>query len=64
MYDVYQHNDGIIMSYINRSNLFFILPLGQQQDARDVSERYIGKSTPNASDGLFEKIENFRLHLL
>ena len=37
----------------------------QQQDARDVSERYIAKSnpwivmvsTPNAPDGLFEKIE-------
>ena len=41
-------------------------PPGQQQDARDVSERYIakvkpldsdGQSTPNAPDGLFEKIE-------
>jgi hypothetical protein len=40
-------------------------PVGQQQDARDVSERYIAKSnpqivmvsTPNAPDGLFEKIE-------
>ncbi len=40
-------------------------PLGQQQDARDVSERYIAKSnpyivmvsTPNAPDGLFERIE-------
>jgi hypothetical protein len=38
---------------------------GQQQDARDVSERYIGKSnpyivmvsTPNAPEGLFERIE-------
>ena len=37
----------------------------RQQDARDVSERYIAKSnpwivmvsTPNAPDGLFEKIE-------
>jgi late competence protein required for DNA uptake (superfamily II DNA/RNA helicase) len=53
-------------------NLSFILldeadffPPGQQQDAIDVSERYIGKSnpyivmvsTPNAPDGLFEKIE-------
>ena len=53
-------------------NVSFILldeadffPLGQQQDARDVSERYIAKSnpwivmvsTPNAPDGLFEKIE-------
>ena len=40
-------------------------PPGQQQDARDVSERNIAKlnpwivmvSTPNAPDGLFEKIE-------
>ena len=40
-------------------------PPGQQQDARDVSERYIAKSnpwivmvsTPNAPDGLFEWIE-------
>ncbi|HET7148463.1 MAG TPA: DEAD/DEAH box helicase family protein [Candidatus Nitrosopolaris sp.] len=53
-------------------NVSFILldesdffPPGQQQDARDVSERYIGKSnpyivfvsTPNAPDGLFERIE-------
>jgi late competence protein required for DNA uptake (superfamily II DNA/RNA helicase) len=53
-------------------NISFILldeadffPLGQQQDARDVSERYIAKSnpyivmvsTPNAPDGLFERIE-------
>jgi hypothetical protein len=40
-------------------------PPGQQQAARDVSERYIAKSnpyivmvsTPNAPDGLFERIE-------
>jgi hypothetical protein len=40
-------------------------PQGQQQDARDVSERYIAKSnpyivmvsTPNAPEGLFERIE-------
>ena len=53
-------------------NVSFILldesdffPPGQQQDARDVSERYIGKSDPyivfvstlNAPDGLFERIE-------
>src|SRR4051812_507240 len=53
-------------------NVSFILldeadffPPGQQQDARDVSERYIAKSdpyivmvsTPNAPDGLFESIE-------
>jgi hypothetical protein len=53
-------------------NVSFILldeadffPLGQQADARDVSERYIAKSnpyivmvsTPNAPDGLFERIE-------
>jgi hypothetical protein len=53
-------------------NVSFILldeadffPIGQQQDARDVSERYIAKSnpyivmvsTPNAPEGLFERIE-------
>jgi hypothetical protein len=53
-------------------NVSFILldeadffPPGQQQDARDVSERYIAKSnpyiimvsTPNAPNGLFERIE-------
>ncbi|MFL6403663.1 MAG: hypothetical protein ACJ71M_09325, partial [Nitrososphaeraceae archaeon] len=53
-------------------NVSFILldeadffPPGQQQDARDVSERYIAKSnpfivmvsTPDAPDGLFERIE-------
>jgi hypothetical protein len=53
-------------------NLSFILldeadffPPGQQADARDVGERYIAKSnpyivmvsTPNAPDGLFERIE-------
>ena len=53
-------------------NVSFILldeadffPPGQQQDARDVSERYIAKSnpyivmvsTPNVPDGLFERIE-------
>ena len=53
-------------------NVSFILldeadffPPGQQQDAREVSERYIAKSnpyivmvsTPNAPEGLFEQIE-------
>jgi hypothetical protein len=53
-------------------NVSFILldeadffPIGQQKDARDVSERYIAKSnpyivfvsTPNAPGGLFERIE-------
>ena len=53
-------------------NVSFILldeadffPLGEQHDARDVSERYIAKSnpyivmvsTPNAPDGLFQSIE-------
>jgi hypothetical protein len=53
-------------------NVSFILldeadffPPGQQQDARDVSEGYIAKSnpyivmvsTPNAPEGLFERIE-------
>ena len=50
------------------SNVSFILldeadffPPGQQQDTRDVSERYIGYivmvSTPNAPEQLFERIE-------
>src|SRR5690242_1727249 len=54
------------------SNVSFILldeadffPPGQQQDARDVSERYIAKSnpyivmvsTPNSPERLFERIE-------
>jgi hypothetical protein len=45
-------------------------PPGQQADARDVSERYIAKSnpyivmvsTPNAPDGLFERIEKEAEH--
>lgn len=55
------------------ANVSFILldeadffPLGQQQDARDISERYIGKSnpfivmasTPNAPNSLFWRIEH------
>jgi hypothetical protein len=59
-------------------NVSFILldeadffPPGQQQDARDVSERYIAKSnpyivmvsTPNAPDGLFERIEKEAEHI-
>lgn len=54
------------------ANVSFILldeadffPIGQQQDARDISERYIGKSnpfivmtsTPNAPNSLFYRIE-------
>ena len=48
--------------YLDEADFF---PPGQQQDARDVSERYIAKSnpwivmvsTPNAPEGLFEKME-------
>lgn len=48
--------------YMDEADFF---PPGQQQDARDVSERYIAKSnpwivmvsTPNAPDGLFESIK-------
>ncbi|MGH9983809.1 MAG: hypothetical protein ACRD8W_07630, partial [Nitrososphaeraceae archaeon] len=48
--------------YLDEADFF---PHGQQQDARDVSERYIAKSnpwivmvsTPNAPEGLFERIE-------
>ena len=53
---------AISFIYLDEADFF---PPGQQQDARDVSERYIAKSnpwivmvsTPNAPDGLFEKIE-------
>ena len=52
------------VSFIFLDEADFFLP-GQQQDARDVSERYIAKSnpwivmvsTPNAPEGLFERIE-------
>jgi hypothetical protein len=48
--------------YLDEADFF---PPGQQSDARDVSERYIAKtnpwivmvSTPNAPEGLFERIE-------
>ena len=48
--------------YLDEADFF---PPGQQLDCRNVSERYIAKSnpwivmvsTPNAPDGLFEKIE-------
>jgi hypothetical protein len=77
---VFELNDVHIEAYPSHhldsmrglSNVSFILldeadffPPGQQQDARDVSERYIAKSnpwivmvsTPNTPDGLFDKIE-------
>jgi hypothetical protein len=54
------HNVSFIL--LDEADFF---PPGQQADARDVSERYIAKSnpyivlisTPNAPDGLFERIE-------
>jgi hypothetical protein len=53
---------GLKDVYLGEVDFF---PPGQQQDARDVSERYIAKSnpyiimcsTPNAPDGIFERIE-------
>ncbi len=53
---------NVCFIFLDESDFF---PPGQQQDARDVSECYIGKSdphivmvsTPNAPDGLFERIE-------
>ena len=63
------HHLDVILGLTNVSFIFLdeadFFPIGQQQDARDVSERYIAKSnpwivmvsTPNAPDGLFEKIE-------
>jgi hypothetical protein len=52
------------VSFILLDEAYFF-PTGQQQYARDISERYIAKSdpyivmvsTPNAPDGLFERIE-------
>jgi hypothetical protein len=49
--------------YLDEADFF---PPGQQQDARDVSERYIAKSNPwivmssmpNAPEGLFERIKS------
>ena len=49
--------------YLDEADFF---PPGQQQDARDVSERYIGKtnpwivmvSTPNAPEQLFDRMEH------
>jgi hypothetical protein len=69
---VIELNSVKIEAFPSPPNVSFILldeadffPPGQQQDARDVSERYIAKSnpyivmvsTPNAPDGLFERIE-------
>src|SRR5919106_6437927 len=53
------------VSFILLDEADFFPPGQQQADARDVSERYIAKSnpyivmvsTPNAPDGLFERIE-------
>jgi hypothetical protein len=58
------------VSFILLDEADFFSP-NQQQDARDVSERYIGKSnpwiimvsTPNAPDGLFERIERARRNI-
>lgn len=53
---------NVSLIFLDESDFF---PIGQQQDARDISERYIGKSnpyiimasTPNAPLGLAETIE-------
>jgi hypothetical protein len=55
--------DKVSFIYLDEADFF---PPGQQQDARDISERYITKSnpwivmvsTPNAPEGLFERIEH------
>lgn len=54
--------DKVAFIYLDEADFF---PPGQQQDARDVSERYIAKSnpwivmvsTPDSPEGLFERIE-------
>ena len=64
------HNLGSFRS-LDKPKFIFLdeadfFPVGQLQDVRDVSERYIAKSnpwivmvsTPNAPGGLFESIEN------
>ena len=53
----------VSLIFLDEADFF---PPGEQKSARDVSERYIGKSdpyiimvsTPNAPEGLFEQIEN------
>lgn len=53
---------NVSLIFLDEADFF---PVGQQQDARDISDRYIGKSdpyiimasTPNAPLGLFESIE-------
>ena len=53
---------NVSLIYLDEADFF---PPGQQLDCRNVSERYIAKSnpwivmvsTPNAPDGLFDKIE-------
>jgi hypothetical protein len=55
--------DKVAFIYLDEADFF---PPGQQQDARDVSERYIAKSnpwivmvsTPNAPEQLFDRIEH------
>jgi hypothetical protein len=54
--------NDVAFIYLDEADFF---PPGQQQDARDVSERYIAKSnpwiamvsTPNSPEGMFERIE-------
>ena len=54
--------DNVSFIFLDEADFF---PIGQQADARHVSERYIAKSdpyivmisTPNAPGGLFESIE-------
>jgi hypothetical protein len=60
--DAYRSLERPKFIFLDEADFFRI---GEQQDARDVSERYIAKSnpyivmvsTPNAPDGLFESIE-------
>jgi hypothetical protein len=60
--DAYRSLERPKFIFLDEADFF---PPGQQQDARDVAERYIAKSnpwivmvsTPNAPEGLFERIE-------
>jgi len=66
--DAFRGLTDVKFIFLDEADFF---PKGQQQDARDVSERYIGKSdpyiamvsTPNAPGGLFQSIEEEKAEL-
>ncbi len=68
--DAFRGLTNVKFIFLDEADFF---PKGQQRDARDVSERYIGKpgsdpyiamvSTPNAPGGLFQSIEEEKAEL-